>query len=297
MVPLVKPTIFYKYTTASTAESILKNSRLRWSSPNLFNDLAEFQRIPRFVPSVNEAYRLLPKVLIDAANGTRSLHEARLLRVPRQLLARIKERLGQGETEAELVRDFNKLEWPDADHSIERQLRDHFEALDKKTARVLCLTSKFDNDVMWGTYTKSHSGCVFGFKAAAKDSPFHEARPVAYTDEPIAGSGLDFLLYGNSLELRRKTIEAVFYSKKTVWSYEQEWRLITWRKEEAEASHGDYRFFPEELASITFGARATSADIDGLCEIARVNFPNTALYQITHNNGDLKRMPLKQRGR
>lgn len=246
---LVKPTIFYKYTTAFTAEIILNSSRLRWSSPILFNDLAEFQRMPRFEPSLNEAHRLLPKALIGAANGTQSLDEARLGPVIRLALTHIKEELRRGKAEAELLRDFSKLERSDADDLIEQQLRDHFEALDAKTARVLCVTSTFDNHVMWGTYAENHSGCVFGFKAGVADSPFHEARSVTYTAEPpIAGSGLDFLLYGDSQELRRRTNEAVFYSKKAAWSYEQEWRLITWRPGEAKTTYGDYFFALKSLS-------------------------------------------------
>lgn len=34
----MRPVKFYKYMKATTAKTVLKNNRLRWSSPTLFND-------------------------------------------------------------------------------------------------------------------------------------------------------------------------------------------------------------------------------------------------------------------
>lgn len=281
----MKPTVFYKYTTASTAEIILKTGKLRWSNPTLFNDLAEFQRMPRFEPTVGESFRLLPKVLLDAANGRWSFDDARLSPTIHMLLKAI----SQGMTEAELMNAFSRIEQSNADEIIEETLRSHFEAL--KGARVLCLTSSFQNEVMWGTYADNHTSCALGFKASLEDSPFHEARPVTYTEKPaVVGSGLDFLLYGGSQELRQKTIEAVCYSKKSAWSYEQEWRLITWRPNEADATYGDYVFYPEELDSVTFGARANPEFIKAICEVTRRQYPAVSLFRMTHQNGELNRI-------
>ncbi|WP_397473503.1 DUF2971 domain-containing protein [Pusillimonas sp.] len=162
-----------------------------------------------------------------------------------------------------------------------------------KAARVLCLTGDFDNEVMWGTYADNHQGYVLGFTAASVDSPFHEARPVAYSvDAPIVGSGLDFLLYGDSPELRKRTVEAVCYTKKQSWSYELEWRLITWRHGEVDALYGDYIFHPEELMSATFGVRAKHELIQSVRTIAQKQYPDLAFYRMTHHNGELRREPI-----
>lgn len=40
------------------------------------------------------------------------------------------------------------------------------------------------------------------------------------------------LLYGDSPDLPARTMSAVCFSKKLNWSYEQEWRALTWRREE-----------------------------------------------------------------
>lgn len=286
-------TVFYKYTTQTTAESILKNGRLRWSSPVIFNDLAEFQRMPRFEPTVNEAHRLFPQVLIDAANGRLKLDMMRLAPATKLLLVLIRHALLSGKAGDQLLGLLRDFERSDADEYVEQGLRDYFQSLDPRAARVLCLTSTFDNEVMWGTYADNHFGCALGFTAALADSPFHQARPVAYSDKPpIAGSGLDFLLYGDSPELRRKTIDAVFYTKKLVWSYEQEWRLITWRPEEAEVLYGDYILKPEELVSVTFGARAKTEFIESVRDVAKNRYKNLSFFQITQQKGELRRGPL-----
>lgn len=289
----MKPTTFYKYTTQSTAEVVLRSGRLRWSSPTVFNDLTEFQRMPRFEPTMSESHQLLPQVLIDTANGRISIDLTRLTPRNHMALRIITEALRKGTSEAELLHRLSRPERVDADEIVEQGLRDHFEALGPKAARVLCLTSTFHNEVMWGTYTDNHYGCVLGFKAALNDSPFHEAKPITYSDKPaIAGSGLDFLLYGDSQELRRKTAEAVFYTKKSAWSHEQEWRLITWRYKEAEITHGDYIFLPEELESVTFGARANPEFIESICSISQYQYPEVALFQMNQHQGKMSRVPI-----
>ena len=56
------PEPLFKYTTFDTAILILRTGRLRWSSPLLFNDLSEFQRIPRFEPSLDEGLSKFPHI-------------------------------------------------------------------------------------------------------------------------------------------------------------------------------------------------------------------------------------------
>jgi hypothetical protein len=247
--------------------------------------------MPRFEPTVSEAHKLLSETLIAAASGRLSLDAACLAPTIKIALDLITQALQKGVPEAELHHLFKEFVDPEVDEVIEQRLRDHFSSLNPNVARVLCLTSSFNNDVMWGTYAESHYGCVLGFTAAALDSPFHEAKPVAYTDRPaIAGSGLDFFLYGDSSELRKNTLKAVCYTKNLVWSYEQEWRLITWRPLEVAVTHGDYIFYPEELESVTFGARARPEFIKSICEITSRHYPHLTLFQMNHRRGELCRI-------
>jgi len=56
------PESLSKYTTFDTAILILPMGRLRWSSLLLFNDLSEFQRMPRFETSLDESLSKFPHI-------------------------------------------------------------------------------------------------------------------------------------------------------------------------------------------------------------------------------------------
>jgi hypothetical protein len=269
----------------------LRNGKLRWSSPTLFNDLAEFQRMPRFEPSLSDSYGFLPQVLIDAALGTAALDTTRLGKPMQVLLAMVQMLLSTG-TEKSKILELLAHEDCDADSKVDQRLREHFEGLRLSQARVLCLTPKFDNEVMWGTYADNHCGYVLGFTHIPDlSTPLTEARQIAYSDQPpVVGSGLDFLLYGDTPELRRRTMDAVCFSKKLSWSYEQEWRVLTWRPEESDSAFGDYKFYPKELESVTFGARATPQSIEGIVDIIGERYPHVVTYRMESDRGNLKRV-------
>jgi len=97
------------------------------------------------------------------------------------------------------------------------------------------------------------------------------------------------LLY-NSAVLRNKTIDAVCFSKRMEWAYEQEWRVVTWRPNESDAPHSDYPFFPDELASITFGLRMSDEEFAHIKALIKISYPHATLYRIVSNYGDLSRV-------
>lgn len=286
----LRPPVFYKYTSANTAAIVLEGSRLRWSSPLLFNDVAEFQRMPRFEPTVAEAHALLPRVISSVVFDAEALDEERLGPPMKTLLRLVRHLVANGLSREELPQML-RAERPDADHRMEVALRQHFEALDVNTARILCVTTDYRNDAMWGNYAESHAGCVLGFRHIEElSTPLLEARQVTYSEErPIVGSGLDFLLYGDSRGLQRKTLHAVCFTKKLGWSYEQEWRALTWRPNETDRRHGDYLFYPEELESVTLGARASEATESRVRELLAEKYPCACLYRMSVTNGDLIR--------
>ena len=258
----------------------------------LFNDVAEFQRMPRFDPTLADAYRALPEVIAGAVFDGAILDEARL-GPPMKLLLHMVKGLAVRGLERDAMLALLASESPDADNGIEAGLRAHFEALDLAKARVLCVTTEPNNVVMWGNYAEAHAGCVLGFRhIATLSTPLLEARPVAYAeDSAIVGSGVDFLLYGNTEELRTKTLDAVCFTKKLAWSSEREWRAMTWRPKEQE-QYGDYQFYSEELESVTLGARASQSTEANVRALVASRYPSTALYRMHSLNGELARHAL-----
>jgi len=285
-----RPSIFYKYTTPSTALLILENSSLRWSSPVLFNDVAEFQRMPRFDPTVAEAHQLFPQAIATHLFDGGVIDEARLAGPMQLLLSVLRGLVERGLTRVELLEQL-AFSAPEADSKIEAALRSQFDVLDINKARVLCVTPEPSNEVMWGTYADSHAGCVLGFRHLEHlSTPLLEARPVAYSEErPVVGSGLDFLLYGDTQELRERTLDAVCFTKKFAWSYEKEWRAVAWRPNEHGKQHGDYRFSVGELESVTVGVRASASTEERIRQLLARTYPEAALYRMLNVNGELLR--------
>lgn len=286
---MLRPPIFYKYTTSNTALLILENMRLRWSSPLLFNDVAEFQRMPCFEPTVAYAHKLLPDVIASAVFDGTCLDEARL-GTPMKILLHLVKHLVKHGTNRQAVLDMLALDGSGADDRIEAGLRAHFQALDLTKARIFCVTTEPDNEPMWGNYAEAHAGCVLGFRHIEKlSTPLLEARPINYSQhKPIVGSGLDFLLYGDSNELRSRTLDAVCFTKKAAWSHEKEWRVLTWRPKEQE-QYGDYLFHAEELESITLGSRASQSFEAKVRDLSATRYPFTVIYRMQSQYGDLKR--------
>jgi len=242
------PPILYKYVTASTARAILAAGRLRWSSPLLFNDVAEFQRMPRFDPPLTDGIRIATDNLIDAAFDAFTLEEERLTPSSMLLLWLFRALRAKGKTREAIKSEAVGAE-PNVDAMFTDRVRAVFERFDLTAARVLCLTANSLNEVMWAHYADSHRGCVLGFTHLVElDAPLLEAQPVTYADVvPSVGSAVEYMLYDEIDGMRRRTLDAVCFTKKSLWSYEQEWRALTWRSFEAPAQFGDYRFYPTEL--------------------------------------------------
>jgi hypothetical protein len=285
------PEIFYKYTPASTALIVMETSRLRWSSPFKFDDPAEFKRMPRFDPSISDVAKTFPEVMVKAALGEFPIREAELTHSSRLLLTMTRLILSSGISPSALIRDLGEI--PEAsDLRIESALRDFFNDRFISTARVLCVAPIFDNDALWASYADNFQGCVLGFRHIPElDTPLLAAKPVKYSEHaPVIGSGVDFLLYAGTRALKEATIDAICFTKKHHWSYQQEWRAVTWRDFEGDAQFGDYKFYPDELESVTVGSAATQETIRSVAKLIDSRYRKCRLYKLIQIGGDLKRV-------
>lgn len=295
---MTHPPIFYKYASSTTGLINLKTFKLRWSDPSTFNDTAEFQRIPCFEPTAAEAQRMLPKVLVEAAQGERQLDEERLISPLRVIqLAEARRQITSGISESDVIKNLSEKipENPDADNKITDLLATAYDKARLETTRVLCVTTDFNNQVMWGNYAENHRGLVLGFRHLEdRSTPLLSADQVTYTNKPlIVGSGLDFLLYGSSPQLNKNTRLAITCSKTEEWAYEKEWRAITHRPEESGSQHGDYLFYPQELESITLGVRSSSELELEVVAIVKKDYKNCTVYRMQSDRGMLSRHIVK----
>jgi hypothetical protein len=230
--------------------------------------------MPRFDPPIEASYQSFVDSLIEVATGDGTPLKLHLSPSASLLFGLIKSRLQEGVSSAEL-RNIGSPPLANADQHAKDALDQWITDLDIGTARVLCVTPDPDNSELWDRYAVSHSGAVLGFRhLPALSTPLLAARQVSYSAlEPIVGSGLDFLLYGDTPELRRQAFDAIFMTKRAFWSNQQEWRTLTWRPNEA-GLFGDYSFYPDELASVTCGRNASDDFRVAMQDLVHAHFPN-----------------------
>jgi len=286
------PQTFYKYAPASTALLVLQHSRLRWSSPSIFDDPAEFKRLPRFEPTIAEASKIFSDVVVRAVQGQFPIREAELTPTSRLLLAMTAMLIKNGMAPAVLAAEIG--ETAGTDEKMEAALSSFFNERFISTARVLCVAPVYDNEKLWNSYADNFTGCVLGFRHLSEfDTPLLAARPVVYSEHrPTIGSGIDFLLYAGTPALRRATIDAVCFTKKHHWSYQQEWRAISWRDSERDALYGDYKFYPDELESVTVGSAASQDSLRSIAQLIHSRYSNCRLYKLVHESGQLRRVEM-----
>lgn len=283
---MAHPEVFYKYMSARTARIVLESSSLRWSSPLSFNDLSEFQRMPRFAPTIAEGLRQFPHLLLDIVAGTVEIDEEPLP-PPSQLLLSILRRMPTSRSTVEEMTAALSAEIADADNQAELALREFTLGLDLEAVRILCVTVAPDNEAMWANYAENHSGCVLGFRhIRTHDTPLLAAKKVNYSeDAPVVGSGLDLLLYGNTEALSSKTVQAICFTKKAPWAYEQEWRAMTYRATPKNSTFSDFQFYGDELESITFGPRIDKIIVEELKALTRNKFRSCMMHKFEVKEG------------
>ena len=112
-----------------------------------------------------------------------------------------------------------------------KKTQDSFANRANQETFVLCLSSNEDNKLMWAHYASGHKGFVIEFDKNHKF--FRErvaqigrySRPVSY--EQRTASSIKNLRDNKEIET---LIQNTFFTKDKVWEYEQEWRMIFFRK-------------------------------------------------------------------
>ncbi|WP_353506128.1 DUF2971 domain-containing protein [Variovorax sp. J22P240] len=147
---------------------------------------------------------------------------------------------------------------------------------------------------MWAHYADNHRGCVLGFRHIhERDTPFAVAHRIRYSDRPpIGGSGLDFVLYGPTRRLSDRLVRAICFTRELSWSYEREWRSLTYQAEPTGTLFDDLDFFAEELESVTLGPRTTLSSKKAIAAICRFRYPSCAMFKIESKKGEYVRRPI-----
>lgn len=191
--------LLYRYRSLSgefgraTAEDIIVNSRMYWSSPTAFNDPMDCR--PHFVFGNSRRDQLawardaIRRNFPNAGRHERKGLERRLL---------------------------------DAGPAQNRQIAIEGFATWMNESAVCCFSTVPDSILMWSHYADHHRGIVFVFHQQVEPQPFF-AFPVTYTEDRPSVDITRIAIDGPTA-FRNATL-----TKAAVWSYEAEMRMIEYR--------------------------------------------------------------------
>lgn len=273
----------FKYTTVETAKRVIASRAFRWSSPLKFNDPFDHQTGLQWPFSGEELALALADACRRVVFGTNPFEPMRpttfgLLLSQARLISG---RLPQAEFESSLL-----VACQDVARSFPNHCRDLNEFLIQELtrSRVLCLTDRPDNVVMWSHYSDEHRGVVFKLNRLDHiDHRMLAARRVDYSDEPLVyaqlGEYVGHLLGECDLPVVERVRE-IAYRKHPDWAYESEWRL---HMPLLDCPDGDgFSCFdePQELFdSIVLGCRIDEEVARDVVLLAREHLPAAQIFR------------------
>lgn len=302
---------YYKYTTFDTTKLIVENKTIRWSSPLKFNDIEECQFVPYSKENFKKANRQYLEILEKIANGEDvDIDYEKLKPISHMLIAMIKLSIENNTyNSSNMVDDvMNLVSDPEADY------REYINKGLIRVFRILCVTAKFDNKLMWAHYGDQHYGCVIELSNLYINKPhgLKEGRVDYHENLYPRTNSLDVFLYGETPEIRDLMIQDVIFSKRSIWNYEEEYRFMysenfgtihfehnfqTNKKTLTASNQTDQLFTDVSISgdfikSITFGVRVEDEKISEMKEHLQINNINCTLYKMILKGELLERIPL-----
>ncbi|MFV0348919.1 MAG: DUF2971 domain-containing protein [Halodesulfovibrio sp.] len=273
------PSKLYKYTPPESAEQILTNTSLKWSSPLEFNDPAELKKAPILSPTIEEVMPQFVDIILKNAFSSKNKNIKKFSPLFADVAESAKHALNNGIKQQHLKHTFHKLEFTkELISNIKYQVANSFSVY---KLRILCLAENDNNDMMWSHYASNDTGCCIELNSGSDSrSYFNLAKQVWYHDSnPPIGNALEMLLYGLPKDIGQKSIDTIFYTKNTCWTHEKEWRVIYLNDERKNTLHDINKFDPKDITSITFGIKSDTDLISKLSDIAIKRYEHIRIYK------------------
>lgn len=274
---------FYKYTSAKTAKICLTNKVLRLSSPLLLNDPFDIARTIIMPISNEELIKSVSRKLAQLIRN-KSHYDISIIPFVRSLLD-YSMSLNQEQREY-LATNIENGNYKDKNKG---NALDELQNVWDKTmpgTRVLSLTETYDNPVMWNSYSDSYKGVVLELECLdIYDSVLLLAEPVIYSDEPIKFGNIDYWI-DSTLGLRgfdyNETFKKLELTKKTSWSYEKEWRVLSFEND-INQLYTDYVFHPKTFTRVFFGNNISNEDREDIIKLADYDLSHIEFFDLNVN--------------
>jgi len=268
---------FYKYVPAEVAKSILLNKTLRWSSPLLFDDrydvtrelAADIKHSEIQLHVIDNLQQLVKHNKLPEGLNSRALIMFRLFK-----MAHINNALDEIVDE---LRRSNDIETHSPALSELKEIWQQW----LPTYRILCLSASNNIPLMWSKYADNHKGVVLEFACLKEfDAPWLIAKPVLYEDRPslLNGEGWGRLLTLEQDEAVKYLFNESCYTKTTDWAYQEEWRVVSFKRAYENTQDSYYRFYPQTLSAIYFGSEAVSVDKQNILSLLKYDLSHVNVY-------------------
>jgi Protein of unknown function (DUF2971) len=273
---------FYKYASFETAIRVIESKSFRWSSPIKFND--PFDNQAGFVHDINadELYELLINSVERVIFGDCPISEEGLPIFTNSLsLIRNKASQSRKAEFIEQIRNTKAVEKDKVNEGMDllnSRIRDHL-----ARSRVLCVSERSDNVVMWSHYADEHRGVVFQLGCIdALDNRLLAAKKVTYSESfisfPNTGDYARHLTGEQPIDIIRLVWEIAF-TKHLDWSNELEWRVhIPWLDQPVGDGFSILEEPKEVFEAVYLGCRMDPNKREAILQVIRHNLPNTKIF-------------------
>ena len=264
-----KPDKLYKYVSAEGAGHILRDGKLRCSSPVLFNDPfdGQIEAAREFSKQQVDDY-VAKRVMAFAVAGSQIPPEAS--EVFKYRYEQFKQQLATGKSSEDALKEdawSRRLTEALAEPS---QPRDPIKwSKIQRDFRVCTFSETPESISMWSHYADHHRGACLEF-SARPDGLVKCARKVSYIRDLPKFASLeewgDFLLGLGELDWSR-LVEEYLLRKNPEWAYEREWRIL-FPKPSSDDLHYYRPFSEAELTAVYLGIRMRDVDrfvLQSLC--------------------------------
>jgi hypothetical protein len=248
---------------ASTAKLVLRGRSIRWSSPVLFNDPFDVPRELAFGLSSPEIQLAVGKHFAHLLQNPPANHD--------ELHPSVSMALKGVEGAAPDL--MKKLVDGALDEAAKQAAKRDGRSLEAMRAmwrdwlpdfRILCLCASHDKLPMWYHYADKYTGVVIELACSDdRDSPWLVAEPAQYPKEPpeiFSAAGWGRLMTLRPETAIHKMLQAYTFNKVPDWSYEEEWRITSFKRPNDLGHYTDWRVAPMDFANVFFGPHVSDDD-------------------------------------
>lgn len=279
------PEAFYKYMTYSTADIVLKNQTLRWSTPATLNDPYDiqfdlginFDREKVLHHALEKLWKAYTGELIGHPNNQMS---AAISLMRPMLLGISKEKFTQN-MEKGIKQTFSIFD--ENAKKLHKITRAHL-----STSKILCLTDSPINQLMWAYYADSNKGVALRFQdEPEKNSPYQLAKKMSYMpdiprlfeDDELSDFLAGLVFFDSAIRIKK-----LVYTKSDAWAHENEWRIFAGDGRDKFAPYEDKTFGARELTGAIFGCRMPQDQKKELSITIKNLYPHVEILQATPAN-------------